>query len=58
MSAVATKIPFAWRKVPHGIVPGDERFSMDTTDSEGRAILGLINGLHARCAEISMSHVN
>jgi hypothetical protein len=56
MSAVAAKIPFAWRKVPHGIVPGDERFAMDSTDSEGRAILGLINGLHAHCTE--MSHVN
>lgn len=48
MSAVATKIPFAWRKVrvPHGTIPADERFAMDSTDSEGRAILGLVNGLH------------
>jgi len=45
MGAVTAKVPFSGRKVPHGTIPTDEGFAVDSTDSEERGILGLISSL-------------
>jgi hypothetical protein len=47
MGAVTAKVPFSGREVPHGTIPADEGFAVDSTDSEERGILSLISSLRS-----------
>ncbi len=57
MGAVTTKVPFSGRKVPHGTIPADEGFAVDSANSEERGILGLISSLHSLWV-IKLRHYN